>query len=82
MCLGGVIGSLACAVDENTKNNYIEAVIRAYAHQPWWHGFFLWKWDEHIDREQFHNDPAGDKGFTVSGKPAAQVLKRWSDNEI
>ena len=25
MCLGGVMGSLACAVDENTKNIYIEA---------------------------------------------------------
>ena len=25
MCLGGVMGSLACAVDENTKNIYIES---------------------------------------------------------
>ena len=25
MCLGGVMGSLACAVDDNTKNIYIEA---------------------------------------------------------
>ena len=25
MCLGGVMGSLECAVDENTKNIYIEA---------------------------------------------------------
>ena len=25
MCLGGVMGSLSCAVDENTKNIYIEA---------------------------------------------------------
>ena len=23
MCLGGIMGSLACAVDENTKNIYI-----------------------------------------------------------
>ena len=68
--------------DGQEQANYIEAVIRSYAPQPWWHGFFLWKWDEHNRREQFHNDPAGDKGFTVYGKPAAQVLKRWSDGEI
>ncbi|MBR4673685.1 MAG: hypothetical protein IKP00_04400 [Victivallales bacterium] len=68
--------------DGQEQANYIEAIIRSYAAQPWWHGFFLWKWDEHNYREQFHNDPAGDKGFTIYGKPAAQVLKRWCDNDI
>ena len=32
MCLGGVMGSLECAVDENTKNIYIEAATFEFSH--------------------------------------------------
>ena len=35
------------------------------------------KWDEQNHRPQFKDDPAGDKGFTIHGKPAADVFRRW-----
>lgn len=57
--------------------NYLEAVLRTFWKEPWWHGLFWWKWDEQNYRPAFHNDPAGDKGFTVYGKPAAGVMREW-----
>ena len=62
--------------------NYMEAVISGFSAEPWWHGFFWWKWDEHNNRPQFREDPAGDKGFTIYGKPAAEVMSKWCRNEI
>jgi hypothetical protein len=35
-----------------------------------------WKWDEQNNRAEFHDDPAGDKGFTIRGKPAQEVMRR------
>lgn len=61
--------------DEQAK--YMEAVIRAFSAEPWWGGMFWWKWDENNFRAEFVEDPAGDKGFTIDGKPAAAVMKRW-----
>ena len=40
-------------------------------------GFLWWKWDETQKRPQYHLDPAGDMGFTIQGKPAEEVMKRW-----
>ena len=63
--------------DGEEQAKYLEAVIRAYSSTPWWHGMFWWKWDENNFRPEFVEDPAGDKGFTIYGKPAANVMKRW-----
>ncbi len=63
--------------DPSEQANYMEAVFRSFWNEPWWHGLYWWKWDEQNDRPQFKDDPAGDKGFTVWGKPAAEVMKRW-----
>lgn len=41
-------------------------------------GLFWWKWEEQNDRPWLRNDPRGDKGFPVWGKPAAGVFKDWS----
>ena len=63
--------------DPTEQSNYMEAVFRSFWNEPWWHGLFWWKWDEQNDRPQFKNDPAGDKGFTIDGKPAADIMKKW-----
>lgn len=65
--------------DGEEQANYLAAVIRAFSAEPWWGGLLWWKWDEQNYRPQFHDDPAGDKGFTIDGKPAAQVMKRWCE---
>ncbi len=57
--------------------NYLRAVLEAYSAEPWWRGLFWWKWDEQNYRPEFHEDPAGDKGFTLSGKPAEKVFADW-----
>lgn len=57
--------------------NHLEAVMRTFWKEPWWGGLYWWKWDEQNDRPQFKDDPAGDKGFVIDGKPAADVMQRW-----
>lgn len=57
--------------------NYLEAMCRLFWPEPWWGGFFWWKWDEQQQRPQFKVDPAGDTGWTVQGKPAGETLRRW-----
>jgi len=57
--------------------NYLDAVLSLFWPEPWWNGLFWWKWDEQNDRKACRSDPAGDKGFTVWGKPAAEVMRRW-----
>ena len=63
--------------DGQEQANYLEAVLRLFWNEPWWYGLYWWKWDEQNYREAMHNDPAGDKGFTVLGKPAQEVMRRW-----
>lgn len=67
-------GSTA-AYDGNEQANYLEALLAAYKNEPWWQGMVWWKWDEQNDRPNFRNDPAGDKGFIVRGKPAEDVMR-------
>jgi len=63
------------AYDGQEQANYLEAVIRTFSPEPWWNGLYWWKWDEQNDRPQFRTDPAGDKGFTVIGKPAEERMR-------
>ena len=56
--------------------NYLEAVLGAFDSEPWWAGLYWWKWDERQVRPQYAQDPAGDMGFTVQGKPAEETLRR------
>ena len=62
--------------DGQEQANYLEALLTAFRDEPWWYGLYWWKWDEQNYRPEMHDDPAGDKGFTVSGKPAQQVMRR------
>lgn len=57
--------------------NYLEAFCRLFWKEPWWRGFYWWKWDEQQRREHYLSDPKGNMGFTLEGKPAAAVLARW-----
>ena len=54
----------------------LEAKFTLFEKEPWCLGFMWWKWDEQNNRPEFHDDPAGDKGFTVRGKPAQEVMRR------
>jgi hypothetical protein len=57
--------------------NYLEAMLKLFWDEPWWCGLFWWKWDEQNVRAAFKDDPAGDKGFTVYGKPAADIMTKY-----
>ncbi|AHF90006.1 hypothetical protein OPIT5_07020 [Opitutaceae bacterium TAV5] len=59
--------------------HFLEAVCRVFSPEPWWRGFYWWKWEEQSDRAQFRDDPAGDKGFVLHGKPAAGRFRAWSE---
>lgn len=63
--------------DGQEQANYMEASFRTFWELPQWMGFFWWKWDETQNRPQYKGDPNGDKGFTIQGKPAEDVMKEW-----
>ncbi|MBR4220781.1 MAG: hypothetical protein IKR81_06475, partial [Victivallales bacterium] len=65
--------------DGQQQADYMEAVIRLFSEHPWWGGMFWWKWDENNYRPEFKSDPAGDRGFTISGKPAETIMRRWCE---
>ena len=55
----------------------MEASFQTFTQVPGWMGLFWWKWDETQNRPQYHGDPNGDRGFTIQGKPAEAVMRRW-----
>lgn len=65
----------AYAPDEQA--NYLDALCTVFQSEPWWGGFYWWKWDEQQPRPQYATDMAGDTGFTLAGKPAAERLRHW-----
>ena len=64
--------------DGEEQANFMEASLETFYDLPEWMGFFWWKWDETQIRPQYHNDPRGNKGFTVQGKPAEEVMRKWA----
>jgi hypothetical protein len=63
--------------DGQEQANYMEAAFRTFDDLDPWMGLFWWKWDETQDRPQYKGDPNGDRGFTIQGKPAADVMRKW-----
>lgn len=57
--------------------NYMDAIFRTFSELPGWMGLLWWKWDETQHRPQYHGDPNGDRGFTVQGKPAEEIMRKW-----
>ena len=67
--------------NEEEQANYLAAILKVYGATNWWRGLFWWKWDELINRPSFHDDPAGNKDWTLYGKAAAKVFKEWKNPE-
>lgn len=65
------------AYDGAAQANYLEGVLKAFSARAWWRGLLWWKWDEQQIRPQY-NHPTGETGFTIAGKPAAAVFRRWT----
>ena len=63
--------------DGQQQADYLSAVLHLFEEHAWWGGMFWWKWDQQTFRPDFLDDPAGDKGFTIYGKPAAEVMRKW-----
>ncbi len=63
--------------EPSEQATFLEAVLGLFWDEPWWAGMYWWKWDENNDRPQFKDDPSGDKGFEIYGKPAGDVMKQW-----
>lgn len=68
--------------DGEEQARYLETVLRAFWNEPWWGGLLWWKWEEQNDRPWLLDDPRGEKGFSVWGKPAAEVFKQWSQKLV
>ena len=65
--------------DGEEQANYMEAVFQTFSDLPFWMGLSWWKWDEtQKNRPHFSTDPLKDRGFTIWGKPAAKVFRKWS----
>lgn len=63
--------------DGQQQANYMEASFRTFSEIEGWMGLFWWKWDETQNRPQYAGDPNGDRGFTIQGKPAEEVMRHW-----
>ena len=63
--------------DGEEQANYMEAIFRTFADLDGWMGLLWWKWDETQHRPHYHGDPNGERGFTIQGKPAEKIMKKW-----
>jgi hypothetical protein len=57
--------------------DYLSAIMQTFWARPWWRGLYWWKWEERQNRPLYSEDPAGDTGFTLAGKPGQLVLSDW-----
>lgn len=64
--------------DGQEQADYMEASYRTFSDLDCWMGLFWWKWDETQHRPHYHGDPNGDRGFTIQGKPAEAVMRKWA----
>lgn len=62
--------------DGTAQANYLAGVIEAFSSCDWWRGLLWWKWDE-LQTRPHYMQPGGDTGFTIHGKPAEQVFRKW-----
>ncbi len=66
-------------VDEEEQARYMDALFGVFAKEPWCLGFHWWKWDQHSPPPNCA-DPAQTRrfDFTIKGKKAEAVFRRWS----
>ena len=66
-------------VDEDEQANYMEALFRVFAHEPWCRGFHWWKWDQNSPiKPNSTREETLARDFTVRGKKAEAVFRRWA----
>lgn len=65
--------------DGEEQANYLTAFFETFSGKLWWRGFCWWKWDENVDRPDMDSDPRGNKGFTLKGKPALELLREYTE---
>ena len=63
--------------DGEEQAAYMDALFTTFSELPEWLGLYWWKWDETQIRPHYHLDPRGNCGFTIQGKPAEAVLRKW-----
>ena len=68
--------------DAQEQADYMEALYRVFSEKPQFAGMFWWKWDETQKRDHYDPDPRKDRGFTICGKPACDVFRKWSGRGI
>lgn len=73
----GGVGNLNGHYDGEAQAYFLDCILHSLWNEPWWMGIYWWKWDEHLDRPHYCDDPSGDQGLTVWNKPAAGVMKKW-----
>ena len=65
--------------DGKEQADYMDAVFSTFSTLPAWMGLSWWKWDEtQHTRHHYSPDPMKDRGFTICGKPAEAVMRKWS----
>ncbi len=65
--------------DGREQADYMDAVFSTFSTLPAWMGLSWWKWDEtQHTRHHYSPDPMKDRGFTICGKPAEAVMRKWS----
>ncbi len=57
-------------IDGSLQHAAYEAAFRALWSEPWFAGFYWWKWQATLRGD-------AERDFTPQGKPAEQVLRRW-----
>lgn len=65
--------------DPDEQARYMEAFFQVFASEPWCHGFYWWKWDNHVPQPA---EVDSRKGFTVRGKAAQDVMRNYYLTEI
>ena len=65
--------------DGQEQADYMDAAFSTFSKMPAWLGLSWWKWDEtQHTRHHYSPDPLKDRGFTICGKPAAAVMRKWA----
>lgn len=64
--------------DGEEQANYMDAAFETFFELDCFMGLFWWKWDETQHRPHYHDDPTGDRGFTIQGKPAEKIMQKWN----
>jgi hypothetical protein len=57
--------------DEDEQANFYSSCFEAFAGEEWFGGFFWWDWYTLLP------SVAGEKGFSIYGKKAEEVVRKW-----